>query len=143
VALLAAVIVTGAGDALASGPVWQTQASVNVTLPGGQIESISCPAANACTAVGTDLSTSGINVTLAERWNGSAWQRQPTPDPAEDTLPAVAPDLLGVSCPAKTFCEAVGQYLLGPPASAWPSRGTGAAGHGSRSRSRLPRTRPG
>jgi len=126
-ALTAAVIVTGAGDALASSPVWKTQASVNVTLPGGQIEAISCSAANACTAVGTDLNTSGINVILAERWNGSTWQRQPTPDPAEDTLPAVAPDLLGVSCPAKSFCEAVGQYLLGTTeigmAESWNGRG--------------------
>jgi hypothetical protein len=113
VGLLAGVIVAGSGRALASGTFWTSQKSVNATAPGGQLASISCSSATACTAVGTSLNTAGINVVLAERWNGSSWQRQPAPNPAEDTVPAVAPDLLGVSCPTVSFCEAVGTYHLG------------------------------
>jgi len=112
-ALSAVTVLAGAGGALAAGPVWKLVPSANATLSGGKLQSVSCSSAAACTAVGTDLNTSGINVTLAERWNGTSWQRQPTPNPAEDTAPAVDPELLGVSCPAADFCEAVGTYQLG------------------------------
>ncbi len=112
-ALTAFTTMTGASGALAAGPVWKIQHSANATLPGGQLESVSCSSANACTAVGNDLNPVGITVTFAERWNGTAWQRQHTPNPAEDTAGSVVPNLLGVSCPASDFCEAVGSYQLG------------------------------
>ena len=112
-ALTAGMIAGATGDALATGPTWRFEAAQNATLPGGLIKSVSCSAADACTAVGAYLDTSGINVTLAERWNGRTWRVQPTPNPDEDTVPAVSPDLLGVSCPTSDFCEAVGSYVLG------------------------------
>jgi hypothetical protein len=119
--------VTGASGALAAGPVWKIQHSANATLPGGQLESVSCLSASACTAVGNDRNPVGIKVTLAERWNGSTWQRQHTPNPAEDTAASVSPNLLGVSCPAADFCEAVGSYQLGGVelalAEAWNGHG--------------------
>jgi hypothetical protein len=43
-------------------------------------------------------------VALAERWNGSAWQVQPTPNPSAST------ELLGVSCTTADTCTAVGNY---------------------------------
>ncbi len=106
------VIVVGASavGAQAATPTWTIAKSANVTLPGGNIASVSCSAATACTAVGTDRDTSGLNVTLAERWNGTNWQRQATPNPAGDTKSSVAPTLLGVSCPSASFCAAVGTY---------------------------------
>ncbi|HEV2377774.1 MAG TPA: hypothetical protein VGS19_37130 [Streptosporangiaceae bacterium] len=112
-ALTAFLTVTAAGSAMASAPVWRLQRSPNATLPGGQLESVSCSSATACTAVGSALDTVGINVTVAERWNGSTWQRQPTPNPAVDTSPDVRPSLTGVSCPASGFCAAVGTYNVG------------------------------
>lgn len=112
-ALVACMVLTGAGSALAAGQDWTRVKSPNATLPGGQLESVSCSLASACTAVGSYLDTAGINVTLAERWNGTTWQKQPTLNPAEDTNPRVAPDLTGVSCPASGSCEAVGSYQLG------------------------------
>ena len=125
-ALTAFMLVTGAGSAVAGSPVWKIVQSPNATLSGGRLESVSCSSPGACTAVGSNLDKSGINVTLAERWNGTTWQRQPTPNPSEDTTPAVAPDLLGVSCPARNFCEAVGTYHLGSAkvslAEAWNGR---------------------
>jgi hypothetical protein len=99
-----------AAGAQASGTAWTVVRSPNATLPGGKIESVSCSAPRACTAVGTDLDTSGIYVTLAQRWDGTSWQRQPTPNPAGNTTPSVAPELLGVSCPTARFCLAVGSY---------------------------------
>ena len=110
--LTAFLIVTSTSGALASAPAWRLQPSPNATVPGGQLESVSCSSAAACTAVGSNISTAGIHVTLAERWNGTAWKHQQTPNPAVDVSFDVAPDLTGVSCPAATFCEAVGRYNL-------------------------------
>jgi len=125
-ALTAFMVLTNAGGALAGSPAWKIVKSPNATLRGGRLESVSCSSPGACTAVGTNLNKSGINVTLAERWNGTTWKRQHTPNPAVDTVPAVAPDLLGVSCPASNFCEAVGTYHLGHAnvamAEAWNGR---------------------
>jgi hypothetical protein len=104
------MIFASASGALAASPAWTIEKSPNATLSGGQLESVSCSSPRACTAVGNHVDTSGITITLAERWNGSIWQRQPTPDPASDTIPSVAPELLGVSCPTGAFCAAVGDY---------------------------------
>lgn len=109
-ALSTLLIFAGSGTALAASPAWTVVASPNATLSGGQLQSVSCASADDCTAVGSYLTTAGITATLAEQWNGSAWQKQPTPDPPGDTTPAVAPELSGVSCPVSTFCAAVGQY---------------------------------
>lgn len=113
VALTASMIVAGAAAARASAPAWQLVHSPDATLTGGTIESVSCSSAGACTAVGDNLNPAGIKVTLAERWNGSTWQRQRTPNPPQDTVPSVSPDLRGVACPAAAFCMAVGAHQLG------------------------------
>jgi hypothetical protein len=82
-------------------------------LTDGTIASVSCFASTACTAVGSDTNPSGIDVTLAERWNGTDWQQQATPNPVGDTTSSVAPSLVGVSCPTAGFCVAVGNYGSG------------------------------
>ena len=109
-AVASSALLIFAGGAVAQTAAWTVQKSPNAALSGGQLESVSCSSPSACTAVGKDLNKSGITVTLAERWNGSAWQRQPTPNPSSDTTTSVAPELFGVSCPASGFCEAVGDY---------------------------------
>jgi hypothetical protein len=65
---------------------------------------VSCTSATACTAVGAYYNSSGTLLTLAERWNGTEWQPQTTPNPSEST----ESKLLGVSCPSSTTCVAVG-----------------------------------
>jgi hypothetical protein len=110
VAVLGALTIFAAGGVAHAAATWTVQKSPNATLSGGQIESDSCSSPAACTAVGKYVNTSGITVTLAERWDGSAWQKQPSPNPSGDTTPSVAPELLGVSCPTSDFCEAVGDY---------------------------------
>src|ERR1700722_10249404 len=108
-ATFAGVFAAG-GGAMAASTTWTIQKSPNATLAGGRLESVSCSASAACTAVGQYLNPSGITVTLAEGWNGGAWQKQATPNPSGDTTSSVSPELLGVSCPASGFCAAVGEY---------------------------------
>ena len=81
---------------------------------GGALDGVSCSAATACTAVGGHrFSPQGLSVlTLAERWNGTAWSIQPTPTP----LGAGDAGLSGVSCPATTACTAAGAFG-NPPGS--------------------------
>jgi hypothetical protein len=107
VALAGTALAAPADAALVTGSVWMIQNSPDVTAPGGHLESVSCSSADACTAVGANGDTKGLTVTLAERWNGTSWQRQRTPQPGS-TIPGSVPGLSGVSCPASAFCEAVG-----------------------------------
>jgi hypothetical protein len=48
--------------------------------------------------------STGVQVTLAEVWDGSRWAIQPTPNP----VGAGASVLLGVSCTSPGACTAVG-----------------------------------
>ena len=76
-----------------------------------QLDSVTCSAANACTAVGSYAKSFGRDLPLAERWNGTRWEIQATPAPAG----AAPAHLFGVSCPAANACTTVGSYvLLGP-----------------------------
>jgi hypothetical protein len=44
---------------------------------------------------------------LVERWNGTSWSIVTSPSPSPGTTDAV---LIGVACPSKTSCYAVGHY---------------------------------
>lgn len=90
-----------------NGAEWAIQSTPN---PTGEVsfislQGISCTSATACTAVGAYNSPGG-RVTLAERWNGTAWSIQATPNPS-GTLNSM---LSAVSCSSATACTAVGQY---------------------------------
>ena len=81
---------------------------------GTFLNRVSCPAANACTAVGDYFNSSDILRTLVEAWNGTTWVIQPTPNPTGST----SSQLQGVSCSAATACTAVGTYT---PSSTSPN----------------------
>src|SRR6266568_1147011 len=68
------------------------------------LNGVSCASATACTAVGSYQTRSGRHVTLAERWNGTAWSVQATPNPASPPRSALA----AVSCTSSSACTAVG-----------------------------------
>src|SRR5262249_7248558 len=110
--LLVAVVLAGAAGipASASVPVsasvrgWSVTPSPNPVSPTGQLNWVSCPAANSCVAVGTYVKSSGAGVTLAEQWNGTTWRIQPVPSPPGPAWSA----LLGVSGVSPSACEAVG-----------------------------------
>ncbi|HEY1919629.1 MAG TPA: hypothetical protein VGH27_29005 [Streptosporangiaceae bacterium] len=104
---LAAPVQPGAAQAGPVGPAvaskWSIQPTPDATVLNSQIQAVSCSAATDCTAVGQYTNAQGQPVALAESWDGTTWQQQPTPGLALST-----PVLLGVSCPTADFCEAVG-----------------------------------
>jgi hypothetical protein len=88
-----------------SGGVWTVQSTPNPRgAAASALNGVSCPSISACTAVGQFVTGSGAQLTLAERWHGSRWRIQPTPNPAGSALSR----LFAVACPAAGSCTAVG-----------------------------------
>ncbi len=105
---LAGCLVLAVGLARAETAAASAWARQSLTPPSltGQQSGVSCPSVSACTAVGHFFSTTGIKVTLAERWTGTKWAIQTTPNPSG----ATGSGLGGVSCISATACTAVGDY---------------------------------
>ncbi len=82
------------------------------SLPGGgsdgTLGGVSCSAATACAAVG-DYFNGSKTVTLAERWNGTGWAVQTTPNRAD----AKDSYLAAVDCNSATSCTATGSVFHG------------------------------
>jgi subtilisin family serine protease len=104
-----------------NGTEWKIQTTpepagaLNSTLEG-----ISCTSTTACTVVGTYKSSAGVVSSLAERWNGTEWKIQTTPNPAG----AKETEATDVSCASATSCVMVGDYVNSssvkvPFAEAW------------------------
>ncbi len=73
------------------------------------LSGVSCTSATSCTAVGSyDDSSAETSVTLAERWDGTSWTIQNTPNPAN----VHGSFLSGVSCTSATACTAVGNAAV-------------------------------
>jgi hypothetical protein len=89
-----------------NGTRWSIQPTPNPSSPGGgTLNWVACPSPSACTAVGAAVDTSSNPLaTLAERWNGTRWSIQPTPNPAG----VQGPRLQGVACTSPSACTAVG-----------------------------------
>ncbi len=83
----------------------------NPAVPSGatlsSMDGVSCSSSTACTAVGAYMNSSGTIVTLAERWNGTEWTIQSTPNPSGATRSTFT----GVSCSSATACTATGEYV--------------------------------
>ncbi len=71
------------------------------------MEGISCASSTSCFGVGSYKNSSGTRVTLTEKWNGSEWLLQSSPNPSG----AKESELNSVSCTSASACTAVGQYL--------------------------------
>jgi hypothetical protein len=86
---------------------WLDQEQPN---PGGQGDNtnadVSCPNVDACTTVGSWVDAGDAIRTLAERWDGTTWVRQPAPNPRGSDIS----ELNGVSCPSVSTCTAVGDW---------------------------------
>lgn len=95
------------GSALAGTTGWFIQPSPN---PAGttqaELAAVACTSASACSSVGDFVGSNGY-LTLAERWNGTSWAIQPTPNPVGGKNNI----LRGVSCARAHFCIAVGYSL--------------------------------
>jgi len=102
VALASQLLVGGAAGATGSG--WSIEPSPN---PAGATSStlaaVSCPGPATCMAVGQYTPAGGGILTLAERWDGSSWNIESTPNRA-----AASNVLTGVSCASPGSCTAVG-----------------------------------
>jgi hypothetical protein len=89
------------------GSTWAIQTT---PTPSGATDSslsgVSCSSATECTAVGSYDDSSGVQVALVERWDGSTWTIQNTPIPSG----ATGSSLSAVSCTSATACTAVGSY---------------------------------
>jgi len=95
-----------------NGSIWSAMLTPN---PPGMTENellrVSCTSASACMAVGYDRNASGVKLTLAERWDGTAWSVLSTPNPSG----ALDSRLWSVSCTSPSACTAVGFYTDLPP----------------------------
>jgi hypothetical protein len=70
------------------------------------LSGVSCTSASACTAVGDSSAGGGApELTLAERWDGTSWALQETPNPVSSIQ-----SLSAVSCTSPSACSAVGSY---------------------------------
>ena len=99
-------VVTLAGKGSAG--EWSQETTPNPAgAKSSELDGVSCPSTEACTAVGKYRNEAGTVVTLAERWNGKEWVIQTTPNPAG----AKRSELTSVSCPSTEACTAVGQYV--------------------------------
>jgi hypothetical protein len=88
------------------GTIWSIQHTPHP--PGSKtsdLTGVACSAANSCVAVGSYISFHGKSKTLAERWDGTVWTIQPTPNPL-----VVRAELSGVACTSSKTCTAVGDY---------------------------------
>ena len=107
IVVVASLLLSASTASAAMRPNWTVQSTPN---PSGakaiKLLATSCASASTCTAIGSYDNSAGTQVTLAERWNGSSWAIQPTPNPAGAPFSM----LLGVSCPTTTTCIAVGGY---------------------------------
>jgi hypothetical protein len=97
----------GSSEALASS--WSLEQISVPALPYGQLSAVSCTSTSSCIAVGSipDTAYPGAVVRpLVERWDGSRWTDESTPEPAGATQGAFA----AVSCASKRVCVAVGAF---------------------------------
>ena len=118
------------------GTTWTVQSTP--TPPGTQgqgdfFSGVWCSTPSACTAVGLAFTHSAqfMPSTVAERWDGSSWSVQDTPNlpGAYDIGPPA------VSCPVLSVCTAVGAYINNGPrvtlAEQWNRNGGSAPVAGS------------
>jgi hypothetical protein len=70
---------------------------------------------SACTTIGEQHFADGIVHTVAERWNGSSWHVQPTPNPPKVGFAPLA----GVACTGPSACVAAGGSDQGTLAERW------------------------
>ncbi|HEY3946436.1 MAG TPA: hypothetical protein VGL78_14510 [Solirubrobacteraceae bacterium] len=94
-----------------NGKVWAIKRTPN---PSGAnlsvLNAVTCTSRSACTAVGTSRNGSAVYTTLTERWNGTKWSINPSPNPAGSQHA----ELDSVSCTAAGGCIAVGSYQKKP-----------------------------
>jgi hypothetical protein len=98
-----------------NGSAWAIQTTPTPSGTGSTLAGVSCSSSTACTAVGSfyppgSLGNSLGQNGLVERWNGTAWTIQTSPNP---TNGGQGRELDGVSCASATACAASGHDFDG------------------------------
>ena len=89
---------------------WTIEPSPNLTAGSGSFNSESCSSARNCMAVGYYVNKAGVQLALAEEWNGSKWSIEKLPK-----IPGVLGSaFFAVSCTSSSACTAVGVYSNSP-----------------------------
>jgi hypothetical protein len=91
-----------------NGTAWKFVSTPAPLTPGGTaLSTVSCGSPGTCMAVGYYgyNNGTGTSLTLAEQWNGTAWQHRDTPTPGNSGA------LVGVSC-ATAGCTAAGSHAV-------------------------------
>jgi hypothetical protein len=105
----------GAGTEVALAERWDGTSWAIQTIPNppgaltSSLSGVSCVSADVCTAVGDYVNGDGTQVTLAERWDGTGWAIQATPNP-HGARHNYESGFQGVSCVSAGRCTAVGGY---------------------------------
>ena len=87
---------------------WSVQALPVLGLqPSGNLTAVSCLSAASCVGVGYSRDAQGIYLTMVERWEGTAWSIEPSPNPRNSN----SAFLTGVRCFDAESCIAVGDYV--------------------------------
>jgi hypothetical protein len=95
-----------------NGSAWSVVSSPNVGANGNSLGGVSAVSANDLWAVGYYMNSPGINRTLTEHWNGSAWSVVPSLDPGGNS-----DSLTGVAAVSAGNVWTVGSYDTGTPAA--------------------------
>ena len=99
-----------------NGTSWAVQATPNPThAVNSYLDGVACSSPTVCVTIGSYDKFSSVPVTLEERWNGTSWALQATPNPVS----AIFDSLDGVACSSPTDCEAVGEYAFSTLAERW------------------------
>src|SRR5207249_4419773 len=92
-----------------NGTSWSIVASPNNgTTRANFLLGVSCVSAGTCTAAGSYINSHGVERTLIESWNGTAWSIAASPNKGTSHN-----RLYAVSCPSTTACMAVGLHVNG------------------------------
>lgn len=87
---------------------WSLQKIPGTASTSIELKGVSCVSSTACVAVGDASDSAGSSTdmkTLAERWDGTSWKREQTPNPP--TL-GNGSSLQAVSCNSSLICTAIG-----------------------------------
>ena len=92
------------------GTTWTQTSSPSIGTPRHGLSGVSCTSATSCMAVGAagDPANAYRQYTLIEKWDGQAWSRLPSPNPATNVDGFYNNNLLGVTCVTDAYCAAVG-----------------------------------
>ena len=90
-----------------NGAAWKQVPSPNPSSTGNLLNGVSVSSATDAWAVGDYFNSAGIEQTLIEHWNGTAWKRLPSPNPGGASHFNI---LNGVAAVSAAYACAVGDY---------------------------------